>query len=337
MTPRQVLLQGGLAIAALALAYAAWQRAPELAPGEAIALDIDKNDLLSVRFEDQDQGTWVELGRSADQSGPFVTVHLSPQNQPTRAADQGKPPAKTPERLVRGSDAAAKLLFSFTPLRAHRALGVLGQAKLKDLGLDATKKRLTLALRNGTRSFAIAPAPPGGTLPYLRDEASGKVYLVARSLLSDFQAAASLLVDRRLHGFRLEDVDRLRVSIGARHRDLVVVRSSEQTKLALASKPDQPDTALKTWHDRVFSLWPTEVLGKGEVPAEGSPQTALRIDYRARGTPLGYVELGKVAAVVSSAEGAKDTWFARSERTLGWVKLGTGAENALADLPASLK
>ena len=285
MTGRQVLVQGGLATAALAAAYLVWQRAPELAPDEAIALDIGKNDLVSVRFDDQDKKTWVELTRSADDNGPFVTVHLGPQDKPAtpkppdrdkdkdKDKDKEKGEAKTPERLARGSDAADKLLASFTPLRASRALGVLGQEKLKELGLDATTKRITLALRNGKRGFAIAPAPPGGTLPYLRDETSGKVYLVARALLSDFQAAASLLVERRLHAFRVEEADRLRVSVGTQAREVVVFRSNEQTRLALASTPAEPDAALKTWHDRAFSLWPTEVLGKDEIPIEGSPQS----------------------------------------------------------------
>ncbi len=347
MTGRQVLVQGGLAVAALCAAYLTWQRAPELAPDEAIAVDIGKNDIVSVRFDDEEKNTWVELTRSSDDNGPFVTVRLGPQEKPAppkpldkdkakdKEKDQGN--VKTPERLVRGSDAADKLLASFTPLRASRGLGLLNPEKLKELGLDATKKRITLTLRNGKRSFAIAPAPPGGTMPYLRDEADGKVYLVARSLLSDFQAAASLLVERRLHAFRVEEADRLRVSAGSHPREVLVSRSNEQTRLALASSPAEPDAAIKTWHDRAFSLWPAEVLGQGEIPAEGNPQTALRIDYSSRGRPLGYLEMGKVAPVASSGEGAKDTLFARSERTLGWVRLGADAQNVLADLPASLK
>jgi hypothetical protein len=46
---------------------------------------------------------------------------------------------------------------------------------------------------------------------------------------------------------------------------------------------------------------------------------------------LGFLEIAKVAAVATSAEVAKDTLFARSERTLGWIKLGADAQNLLAD------
>ena len=348
MTLRQVLVQAGLATAALAAAYFAWQRGPELGPDEAIALDIAKNDLVSVRFDDQEKRTWVELGRSSDESGPFVTVQLGPQSKPTPPKPPDKAEAKdknqgkdkqedrTPPRLVRGNDAAEKLLASFTPLRANRSLGVLDAAKLKELGLDAPRKRISLTLRNGKRTFDIVAAPPGGTLPYLRDEANGHVYVVARAFLSDFQTAASLLVERKAHAFRLEEADRLLITFGNIRREFVVTRNEGQIRLAPASAPDKPETAIKTWHDKAFNLWPVEVLGQGEVPVAGAPQVALRIDYSQRGRHLGFVEVARGAGVASSAEGGKEPLYARDERTLGWVKLGSDAQNLLADAKSLL-
>ena len=343
MTFRQVAVQGGLALGALVLAYVTWQRSPELAPDEVFVVDIGKSDLVSARFDDQEKSTWVELGRSSDESGPFVSVYLGPQEQPVsgkppkaEAKPEAKPEAKkTPERLVRGSDAAEKLFTSFAPLRASRSLGILSAEKLKALGLDAAKKRITLVLRKGNRTFAIAPAPAGGTEPYLRDEQSGQVYLVARSLLSDFQSAASLLVERHVHSFRLEDVDRIGVSHGATKREFSVSRSERGVQLAPASAPDKPDSAFKTWHDRVFATWPVEVLGKDEVPAQGAPQVELRVEYSLRGHRLGYIEIGKVEDVATTSPSTKTTLFARSERTLGWFKLA--ADTLLADGQALLK
>jgi hypothetical protein len=339
MNLRSVAAQGGLALGALVLAYFTWQRRPELLPDEVFVVDIGKNDLVSVRFDDQEKSTWVELGRSSDESGSFIAVRLGPQEQPATA----KPPStgtkteskKTPERLVRGSDAAEKLFTNFSPLRASRGLGILSAEKLKDLGLDNPKKRITLVLRTGQRGFAIAPAPAGGSEPYLRDEQSGQVFLVARSFLSDFQTAASLLVERHVHAFRLEEADRIAVSLGSIRREFLISRGEDGVRIAPMSAPDKPDSSFKTWHDRVFATWPGDVLGKDEVPAEGPPQVELRVDYSLHGRRLGFIEIGKAATVASAAEAAKPPLFARSERTLGWFKLA--ADTLLADGQALLR
>jgi hypothetical protein len=341
MTPRQVAVHGGLALGALVLAYATWQRGPELAADEVFVVDIGKNDLISARFDDQDKSTWVELGHLSDESGTFTSVRLGPQESPGKTPDNdaktgAKADAKkTPERLVRGSDAADKLLEKFAPLRASRGLGILPAAKLKDLGLDTAKKQITLVLRNGQRKFALAPAPAGGSEPYLRDEQSGQVFLVNRSLLSDFQAAASLLVERHAHAFRLEEADRVAISQGSTRREFLISRGEGGVRLAPASAPDKPDSAFKTWHDRIFGAWPVEVLGKDETPSEGAPQVELRLEYSVRGRKLGFIEIGKAADVATSSEGSKSPLFARSERTLGWFKLA--ADSLLADGLALLR
>jgi hypothetical protein len=101
----------------------------------------------------------------------------------------------------------------------------------------------------------------------------------------------------------------------------VVSHGENGVILAPAASPNKADSAFKTWHDRAFSAWPVEVLGKDEVPAEGAPQVELRIDYSARGRRLGFLELAKGAAVASNTESAKAPLFARSEHTLGWLKL----------------
>ncbi len=321
MTLRQVAVQGGLALGALVLAYFTWQRSPELKPDEVFVVDSGKSDLVSVRFDDPEKSTWVVLGRSSDESGPFITVRLGPQEIHVRGKTPSEGTKKTPERLVRGSDAAEKLFASCAPLQASRSLGILPDAKLKELGLATSKKRITLVLRNGKRVFSIAAAPAGGSAPYLRDDQSGRVYLVARSLLSDFEAAASLLVERHPHAFRLEEADRIVVSEGGAKHAFVVSHGEDGVRLAPASTPDKPDAAFKTWHDRVFGVWPVEVLGKDEVPSEGQPQVDLRIDYSLRGHLLGFIEIGKVEANASASAGSKDVLFARSERTLGWFKL----------------
>lgn len=338
MTGKGVALQGGLALLGLAAAYLTWRRQPELQAGEVFVLDITKNDLSKVRFDDDEAKTFTELQLDRDDNGSFVALRLSRREPPaakTTTPTAGKP---TPERLLRGSDAAKTLYERFAPLRATRALGVLDAAKLKDLGLATAKKHITVSTRSGQHAFDIAPAPPGGSDPYLRDQADGRVFVVSRSILSDFQAAATSLVEHHLHGFRLEDADRVAVTVGSNKKEFRVARTAEGhgVEIAWAATPDKPDATARAWHERAFALWPSESLGKGETPAEGEPQTNLRLDYFARGRSLGWVVLAEapfsaVESVSSAAPAPKKTFYVKSEFTLGWAKLSGDTDTLVAD------
>jgi hypothetical protein len=333
MNSRAVVTQGALAVAGLAAAYITWQRQPELQAGEAFALDIGKGDLEKVRYEDGDYKSWAELARDKDASGPFITLHMSGSDAsgvPMPAAHPSVP-IKIPERLVRGNESAERLFDKFAPLRATRALGALDAGKLKDLGLDTTKKRIEVVGRSTRRRYALAPAPPGGSDPYIRDEQDGKVYVIPRLVLSDLQAASTNLVERRMHGFKIEEVDRVVVTAGGKSKDYRATRLEDMpgVRLALAGS-DKADETAKNWHDRIWNLFPSEVLGKGEAPKEGPPRTAVRIEYFSRGHSLGWLELARTSPPPANESTAQpppssDTAYARSEFTLGWTKMPADA------------
>jgi len=340
VTGKGVALQGGLALVGLVAAYLTWQRQPELQAGEVFVLDITKNELGKVRFDDEEAKTWAEIQLERDDGGSFVALRLSRHEAPAPKTPAPAPTAdkSTPERVVRGSDTAKTLYERFAPLRATRALGVLDAAKLKDLGLATAKKHITVSTRSGQHVFDLASAPLGGSDPYLRDQADGRVFVVSRSILSDFQAAATSLVEHHLHGFRLEDADRVAMTAGSTKKDFRVARAADGrgVEIALAGAPDKPDPAARAWHERAFGLWPSDSLGKDETPAEGEPQPKFRLDYSARGRNLGWVVVAEASVaptenVSSAAPAPKKTFYAKSEFTLGWAKLSGDSDSLVAE------
>jgi hypothetical protein len=329
MNGRALAVQGGLALAGLVAAYFTWQRPTELHEGEVIVLDATKHALQSVRFDDDETKTWAELTRAKD----YVNVHVS-----ARPEGPQKQQA-TPERWLRGSENAQRALGRFAPLAATRALGVLDAPKLKELGLDTSKKTVTVTTRAGQRRFTIAPAPPGGSDPYLRDQADGRVFVVARPILTDLQNAHTNLADRRLHGFDQVEADRVQVSLGPSKREYRASRGEGRgIILAPAAKPGSPDDSARTWHERVWTLWPAEILGRDEIPREGPPLPRLRVDYFGHGKNLGWIELAESATPTEAASttAAKKTIYARTEFTVGWVKL-SGDVQPIIDDAAKLK
>jgi hypothetical protein len=330
---RSTAIQGALAAVGLLAAYLTWQRGPELEQGETYVLDVTKTDVEKVRFEDE--GSWVELTKAKDDNGDFVYVRLSGSDPGDVQLPSGHPMVqmKWPERLVRGSEAALKLFERFAPLRASRSLGQLDANLVKDLGLDKTKKKLEVTVRGVKRRFAVAPAPPGGTDPYLRAEDDGRAWVVARLILSEFEAAKTNLVERKLHGFSLQDFDKLIITGNGKSKPFLAKRVEGRygVQLSPEATPDKPDTTAENWHERIFNLFPAEVLGQGEKPDKVEPIVALKLEYQSRGRKLGWLELARGGAAATSGGAGSADLFARSEFTAGWMKLRPEAATLLTD------
>ncbi|HEX2658331.1 MAG TPA: DUF4340 domain-containing protein [Polyangia bacterium] len=338
MTGKGVAIQGGLAIAGLLIAYTTWQREPERAAGDVVIIDSTKAELGSVHYEDENSVLDVTRRQEGGETNPWLHVE---DKTPVAAADKATPPAhpptppKTPHppRDLRGDEPAEKFLTQFTPFRSPRAFGVLDADKSKELGLADAKKKLIITARGEKREFLIGQPPGGGSESYLRDTKDGRTYLMPRTLMSDLQGASHRLVDRRIHTFKVADFDRLTVTAGGKSRDFVISNRTNPTayKLAPAATPDKPDETARNWHEKVWRMFPTEVLGKGEVPPGGEPQVALKIAYFDGTRSVGWLEVGKLevpapapaAPLAASAPppAPRVETYARTEHTVGWVRL----------------
>jgi uncharacterized protein DUF4340 len=334
VTGKGLAVQGGLAIAGLVIAYSTWQREPERAEGEVVVVDSTKAELGSVHFEDETSVVDIRRRDEGGTNGVWLRVEDKTPVPPAPKAGQPPPPpaaAKAhPPRELRGEEPAEKFLAQFAPFRSPRAFGVLDAAKTKELGLADSKKKLVITARGEAREFTVGQPASISTESYLRDVKDGRVYLMPRALLTDLQSASHRLVDRRLHAFKLPDFSRITVKAGGKSRDFVVTNGHDQMayKLAPATTPDKPDEMARNWHDKIWRMFPTEVMGKGEVPAAGEPKVAARIDYLEGPKAVGWIEIAKVDAAPASpamspapGAGSHVEIYARTEHTAGWAKL----------------
>ncbi len=334
-------VQGALAVAGLLAAYTTWRREPEKAGGDVVVLDLGRGDLERVRYDDPpkwvelergsagaDRAVWIRIG-TREVSNPDGGVAAAGVDAGVTAKASAEP--KVPDREVRGNELAEKLYDKFAPIRASRALGTLDEAKLRELGLETSKKRLEVIGRGGKKSsFVLSMSALGAGAPYLENEQDKRVYLLGSSIVSDLDAASTRLVDRRLHTFKQTDYDSLVVKVESKQRELVQISPEGQAfKIASKKFPDKPDDFARNWHDKIWHLIVTEVLGKGEAPASGEPATALRVEYKDRGKPVGWIELAQSRA--AGAAGSAPEMFARTEHTAGWVKVHATAEDLLKE------
>ena len=348
MTGRALAVQGGLAALGLVVAYTTWQREPEGAIGDVLVVDATKGEVKGVHFEDDNVTVDVDRASTGGEEGAWLrlkdktpAVAVPPPAKPGQPPPPAPPKAKDkPLRELRGDEAADKLLAQFAPFRSPRAFGVLDDKKMKELGLDTSKKKLVVDLRGGKREFSIGQPPQGNGESYLRDTKDGRIFLMPRSILSDLQGASFRLVDKKLHVFKMPDVNRMTIASAGKTRTFTVVTPPDLGyKLMPASTPDKADEMARNWHDRIWHAFPTEVLGKGEAPAGGEPKVLARIEYFDGAKSLGWLELGKGGSLESTdgsmsapplTDPAGGDLYARSEHTAGWVKIrndpGTLAE-----------
>ena len=247
-----------------------------------------------------------------------------------------KPPAKPaptpPPRDLPGAENAKKLYDQFAPLMSLRAFGVLEANKLKELGLDNPKRKLEVTVKGAVRRYEIGqPAAQTSGEAFLRDTRDGRVYLMPRNILSELQNA-SHMVDRRLHTFELGDFDRIKLSAGGKTKEFAHVgRESRATSgFAPVKTPDKRDQTAKNWHDALWRVFPTELLGKGEEPAAGKVTVVLRVDYTEDNGSVGWIEIGRTPEARQRHVGRRAAptgdIYARTEHTAGWEKIPSGGQ-----------
>src|SRR5262249_8714370 len=152
-----------------------------------------------------------------------------------------------------------------------------------------------IVARGVTHVFDVG-APTGVSDPYVKDQKDQRVYVLGGGIVSDLESAAVRLVDRSLHTFKAGDWDGLSLTLGPQEGELVLQSGEKPTESKLVSKKTQKaDTEAKNWHDKVFRLVVTEVLGKDEKPASGDPAPVLKLEYSLKGKPKGWLEIGRTA------------------------------------------
>jgi len=350
VTGRAAAIQGGLAAIGLLTAALTWQREPERAPGAVSIIDAGKSDVTLVKYED-DNNT-IELRPGKGRGDAKVWLHLVPKpkaetpekdKKPDPHADpKAKPPQAEkkadklpPPRDLPGGENAAKLLEAFGPLVSPRAFGALDAGKLKELGLDAPKRKLEVTVKGDVRRYEIGqPANAVGGESFIRDTRDGRVYLMPRTMLTELQNGAQL-IDRRFHTFELAEFDKIVLTAGGKSKEFIQVGRESRATAGFASPktPDKRDQMAKNWHDAIWRTFPNDMLGKGENPAGGNPAVVLRVDYYDGKKAIGWLELGKVesAGGTMSDDASKDPanaaeFYAKTEHTAGWAKLHSGTQ-----------
>jgi hypothetical protein len=261
---------------------------------------------------------------------------MGPRPFPTkmmpRAAMQPPAPVIKVRKVVefKGNKSVEELMKGLANLAAVRALGKVDGDKLKAFGLVDSKKSLTLVAGSSPRVFVIGGNTYGNMDMYLQSKEDGRVYVVRPRLLQDFQYAEFRLMDRGLHSFENNEIERATVSTpDAKKRVLVQQNRRDPAGSFWADEatPQQRKDLFRNWMTKVLGLRVLEYANPEKKPEGLKP--ILLVEYGAAGKPLGYLRLfrregalplPKPGAAPSTDEAGD--YYAVTENSRSLVKLG---------------
>jgi len=335
---KSVLSHAGLLVLASALAFGVWskdEKAEKDKPDLVQVWDGNVAGLESVAFEGK-QRKFTLVPRK-DALGRYYEIRFeretpAPAPKPASSASASgasvaPEPPKQEKSYFLGVKAADEAMAKLVSLKALRALGKADGPRLADYGLDKPEGTLKLKLSGKEQVLTIGGQTPGGGERYARYGSSGEVFAIDGDLVQILSFADSRLMERELHGFEDTDVKRLRISKGAKSREVVRLADKKEG-WADAATPTKLDDGVVNWLTKLERLRTLEYVEKPtSVPTPD--QALVRIEYFAGTKSLGFLELYKVA---------DKEYLAKSEYTRAYVKVLAGsAEQLDQDLAAVLK
>jgi hypothetical protein len=324
------LVHLGVLAVSVVTAVALWTRdkAPKaLAAGDVVVWSARSGDVEKLDYASKTRKVTVEARKDA--AGRYF-VGTSEHEIPAPAVADGGAPQPPPTKTSLGFVSVGpgeKLADALAPLKALRALGKIGADRAAEFGLAEPEATVTVRVSGAEHQLLVGAITPGGSDRYVRDPASGEVYVLKGEPLRNLESADSMLLEHEMHEWKDAEVTRARLESGGKARDLVRGGTEAKRFWADAQSPETNDETLGNWMSKLERLRPTEFA---LVDPEGR-EAWLKVEYTGK-KPLGYLEVVKVKG------GDKPSFYLRTERTRLFGKVAGGlAEQLEQDLGTIVK
>lgn len=241
--------------------------------------------------------------------------------------------------VFKGNKKLQEALDKFCPWKALRALGRPGEEKREEFGLKDTEDHITLVFSDGPHRFLIGKTTFGPKDRYVGDEKTGEIFLVAGKSFKDLLYPKSRFMERNLHDFKQEDVERLRIRAEGREEELIhkVSEQGEDEGWADSSHPTEIKEMYKNWVRKLLQLRPIEYVIPGQAATETGSygcETPESSEIVASFTFLGEKEeIGFLTIYKKEGDPGKTDYYACTENTGAVVKISkTQSESLMGDM-----
>ena len=340
---KPLVLHGGLLVVAAGLAYSVWNKDEAVPEKQQALVDVWGGSQASftklsfegktrkVRLEGQKDAVGYYYVTTVDkEDAPPADPHAGVPNAPLKAPDGSETkPKKETSRFV-SVKAGETLVKALAPLQAVRAVGKVEANRNEEFGLDKPEGTLKVTIDGKEHVLVIGGTTPGGSERYARYQNSGEVFAISGDIAQSLMFGDSRLPERELHGFKNDEVSKVRLQKAGKSRELVRVKDKNEG-WGDPSAPTKQDETAGNWMSKLGRLRGSDFIEKPSKPLR--PEDAIvRVEYFDGGKSIGFVELYKVPG-----EKGND-YLARTEWDRWYVKVpATTAEQIEQDLGSVLK
>jgi hypothetical protein len=325
-----------LLVAAAGASLFVWARdkKPAVSAGDVTIWSGRAADVSHVAYDSKARRVSLDA-RNDGQGRWFLGTSETPASQ---AGDAG--PGAAPKVVPFVSVAqASKLAEALAPLKGVREVGKIGDDRAAEFGMKDPDGTLSVTIAAKERKLTLGGRTPGGGDRYVRDDASGVVYVVKGDVTRDLESGEGSLSERDPHGFKDADIESIRLVAHGKSRE--ILRRGPESKRIWAdpSDPEKADETVSNWVAKVDRLRPTEYLGA--EPNASEP--IVRVEYKAKGVQGAFIEIAKIpstapAPAAPNSTAPKFDFIVRSERTRQWAKVyAPVAEQVEQDLGSILR
>jgi hypothetical protein len=302
---KPLVLHGVALVVAAGLAYSVWNKDAPVPEKEQGTIDVwtgsqatfsklsFEGKTRKVRLESQKDAVGYYYVTSVDKEEPAQTdPHAGTAAAPLKP-DATKEPKKESLRFV-SVKAGETLVKALSPLKAVRAVGKVDPSRNEEFGLDKPDGTLKVTIDGKEHTLVIGGSTPGGSERYAKYQNSGEVFAISGDIAQSLMFGDSRLPEHDLHGFKSDEIVKVRVQKGGKARELLRVKEKNEG-WADPANPGKQDETAGNWVSKVNRLRGGEFV---EKPAQAlRPEDAIvRVEYFDSGKSVGFVELYKVPA-----------------------------------------
>jgi hypothetical protein len=322
---KSVALYAGLLVLGLGASWMHYTSDAGPAKEGVVLIDAKKTDLERITYKGPDLEVVFEMREDDLGRHGWVTV-----TENKKKKKDGQDVVETKVSRFKAGSAADKLIEQMAPFMAMRSLEGVDDSKIESFGLKAPDTTVTIATRSGQTVLELGGETYGTKDRYVRDQGTGKLYVVDDEVFKPLKFASSRLPERGLTSPKPEEIESISVSQGATVVEWI--QKNREDKTAAYWEREQPPTAadataqagakdetFANWVEKLLKIKSTNYVQEGEAPTD----TATVFEFRVK--PAGKPE--EVVSVMSSGE----NWYAKSNFTRGLVKLSKSSVEDLAD------